>query len=451
MYKYIFNLKHLFFLTASFFVANLVNAEETGNDEEKQNIINTSAEKEKQWGIAGVVRTASIPYATDTETVSTFIPMMFFENDYVFINGMEGGIFLYQESDWQFSALMRLRYFDLPKEAQNQAGGDVVDTGFQARYHINEEWFFDSELMVDPEFRAYMNFRLGAEIESGDWWFNPSIETRWKEAEFNNYYYGLNDDTNDRLNAGVDVKAGFMSRYHVTSNLYLLGGSYVSRLDDSAYSSEYIDNRWEFEYFLGVGFFTDSSTSSRKDIKNKPYLRIAHGWATPSNIGDIINLDSEKDPYNNQMTSVFYGLPLTDELFSLPIDLYLTPGYVQHWKSDVQDLSSEFVVAIKAYATIPWPTKWRFGVAEGLSYINNVSYIEQSEMDRKGYKESKLLNYLDFSFDVNLGDLFNHRDLDGVWVGYSIHHRSAIFENSSQYGRIKGGSNYNSIYVQFDI
>ena len=445
MYKYILKVTPTVFLSTILFFFNSAIASE------EEVITKPSLEKEEDWGIAGVIRTASIPYATDTETVSTFIPMMFFENDYVFINGMEGGIFLYQESDWQFSALMRLRYFDLPKEAQNQAGGDVVDTGFQARYHINKEWFFDSELMVDPEFRSYMNFKLGAEIESGDWWFNPSIEARWKEAEFNNYYYGLNEESNDGLSAGVDVKAGFMSRYHVTSNLYLLGGSYVSRLDDSAYSSQYIDNRWEFEYFLGVGFFTDSSTSSRKDITNKPYLRIAHGWATPSNIGDIINLDSEKDPYNNQMTSVFYGLPLTDELFSLPIDLYLTPGYVQHWQSDVQNLSSEFVVAIKAYATIPWPTKWRFGVAEGLSYINHVSYIEQSEMDRKGYKESKLLNYLDFSFDVNLGDLFNQRDLDGVWLGYSIHHRSAIFENSSQYGRIKGGSNYNSIYIQFDI
>lgn len=449
MYKYVFNLKPLFFLVVQLLIIHTVYAGEI--DKEEDISLKASIEKEKEWGIAAVIRTASIPYVTNTETVSTFIPMMFFENEYVFIDGMEGGLYLYQESDWQLSALMRLRYFDLPKEDQNKAGGDVVDTGFRARYNFDREWFIDSELMVDPDFRAYMNVKLGAEIESGDWWFNPSIESRWKGSEFNSYYYSRNLDSGEELGAGVDVKAGIMSRYHVTSNLYLLGGSYLSRLDDNAYSSQYIDSRWQFEYFLGVGFFTDSSTSTRKDISNKPYLRIAHGWATPSNIGDIINLDSEKDPYNNQMTSVFYGLPLTNELFSLPVDLYLTPGYVQHWKSDVQNLSSEFVVAIKAYVTIPWPTKWRFGVAEGLSYINNVAYIEQSEMDRKGYRESKLLNYLDFSFDVNLGDLFNHRELDGVWLGYSIHHRSAIFENSSQYGRIKGGSNYNSIYVQFDI
>lgn len=111
-------------------------AEETKNTNEE------SLETEKNWGIAGVIRTASIPYETESETVSTFIPMMFFENEYVFINGMEGGVYIYEASDWQFSALMRLRYFDLPKEVQNKAGGDVVDTGLQARYQINDEWFF---------------------------------------------------------------------------------------------------------------------------------------------------------------------------------------------------------------------------------------------------------------------------------------------------------------------
>ncbi len=448
MYKYFFNLQRLCLIIVALFFVKSTYPEDSHNSEEES--ITQIKKIENSWGIAAVMRTASIPYVAETETVSTFIPMIFFENDYVFINGMEGGVYLYKQSDWQLSVLMRLRYFDLPKDAQNKAGGDVVDTGIQARYSINNEWFFDSELMVDPEFRSYINFRLGEEIDSGDWWLNPSIEARWKESEFNNYYYGLNNSSNDKLGAGVDVKVGLMSRYHVASNFYLLGGSYVSRLDNSAYNSQYIDNRWEFEYFLGAGFFT-YSTRLRKHMGNRPYLRVAHGWATPSNIGDIIHLDSLKDKERNQFSSVFYGLPLVDELFSLPINIYLTPGYVQHWQSDVQNLSSEFVVAMKAYATMSWPTKWRLGVAEGLSYINHVSYIEQTEMDESGYKESKLLNYLDFSFDVELGDLFNYKDLNDVWLGYSLHHRSAIFENSSQYGRIKGGSNYNSIYIQFDI
>ncbi|WP_410963908.1 hypothetical protein, partial [Salmonella sp. ZJHZ20_0162] len=83
--------------------------------------------------------------------------------------------------------------------------------------------------------------------------------------------------------------------------------------------------------------------------------------ATPSNIGEIFSFEREKDPYDNQLTSLFYGHPLTDELFGFPLDIYLTPGLVHHWSSSVQSASTEYVMAIKAYYTVNWPTTWRFG------------------------------------------------------------------------------------------
>ena len=186
----------------------------------------------------------------------------------------------------------------------------------------------------------------------------------------------------------------------------------------------------------------------RKKLGITPYVRIAHGWATPSNLNDIITGNTEKDPYNNQLTSLFYGYPLTDKLFGLPLDFYLTPGFVYHHSSEVQSTTQEYVLAIKAYYTFPLPWEVRFGFAEGISYIDEVSYIEQTEMDEKGYRSSNLLNYLDFSLDLHLGDVFGEK-LDQIWLGYSIHYRSAIFQSSSCFGRIKGGSNYNSVYLHW--
>ncbi len=51
------------------------------------------AAQEENWGIAAMYRTASIPFDTQggDQTVSTFVPMMFFDNEYVFIRGIEGG------------------------------------------------------------------------------------------------------------------------------------------------------------------------------------------------------------------------------------------------------------------------------------------------------------------------------------------------------------------------
>lgn len=411
--------------------------------------------EEQDWGIAAMYRTASIPFDTSggDQTVSSFVPMMYFENDYVFLKGTEGGAFLYESEDeaWQFNALTRMRFIDIPASAQNAIEGDTADFGGQLKYTLNDEWSIHTELMSDSQFRFHGNLRASGKYEFGDWELMPSATLRYKDADFNSYYFAFSELTNEKIGGAVDFNVGLEARYHVFSNLYLLGSTSVTRLDDNAYQSSVIEDRYQGEFFLGFGFFKDKTKAPKADLSNKPYLRVAHGWATPSNIGDIMKFNSEKDEYNNQLTSFFYGHPLTDELFGFPLDIYLTPGIAHHWSSSVQSSTTEYVVAIKAYYTFDWPTQWRFGVAEGMSYVDSITYIEGSEMERKGYTPSKLLNYLDFSFDVNVGDLIGKTDLENMWVGYSLHHRSAIFESASQFGRIKGGSNYNTIYVQYEF
>ncbi|WP_408058743.1 MipA/OmpV family protein [Vibrio bivalvicida] len=415
----------------------------------------SSAFSEQNWGIAAVYRTATIPFDTKggDHSVGTFVPMMFFNNDHVFVNGLEGGAYLHQSEDQQFqlNALMRLRFVDIPASVQNANEGDSVDFGGQLRYKLDDKWRLDTELMSDKDLRIHLNLRASAQYELGDWELQPDVTLRYKDSDFNSEYYAFSATTNQFIGAGVDATIGLKARYHVHSNLYLLGATSVTRLDHSAYHSDAVRERYQGEFYIGFGFFNDKTKAPKSQLTSKRYVRFSHGWATPSNIGEIIAFNTEKDPYNNQMTSVFYGHPLTDELFGIPLDIYFTPGIVHHWSSEVQSTATEYIAAIKAYYTLDWPTKWRFGVAEGMSYIDSMTYVENEEMKSKGYTPSNLLNYLDFSFDVNLGDLINNRDFENMWLGYSIHHRSAIFESASQYGRIKGGSNYNTLYLQIDF
>lgn len=147
---------------------------------------------------------------------------------------------------------------------------------------------------------------------------------------------------------------GFETRYRVASNLYLLGSAYATMLDDNAYDNIAVKERWGQEYFVGFGFFNDKNTASRSDITTRPYLRVAQGFATPSDMGDIFKFKGEPDENGNKMTSFFYGHPLTDELFGAPIDIYLTPGAAWHWNSSTQSASPEYVIAVKAYYTFEW-------------------------------------------------------------------------------------------------
>jgi outer membrane protein len=401
---------------------------------------------EPDWGIAIGVRTARIAFDTDDRTVSDFIPKMYYEGDYVFLRGEHGGIRFYQEQDYSFSVLGRYRFFDIPAKYQNEFKGSRIDIGLQYEYLLQPHVPLQFELMSDTDGRAYANANLLYQIDYNDFDFELGSRLRYKSSDFNDIYYGLNTD----IGSDIDVKFGIETRYHVYQNLYLLGDAKINVLGNDTYHSESIDSRSQAEFFLGFGFFNDKQNRGQLTLPENHYLRWAFGWATPSNIGEIFHLEAEKDEYNNRLTSLFYGVPIAESLFTLPIQLYFTPGFAYHLESDVQDPIAEYIIAIKAYYTFTWPVRWRLGFAEGLSYVSSLTYIEEVEIEEKGYTNgSHLLNYLDFSLDLNLGDTFNAPSLDKLWLGYSLHHRSAIFESSSMFGRIKGGSNYNTVYMQW--
>lgn len=406
---------------------------------------------EQTWGIGVLVRNAEIPFNTEADNVTSFVPVMFYQGETFFIRGTEGGAHLYQQNDWQVNAIARMRFFDIPAEFQNQVQGDTIDLGLQWRKTTGNNSFWDVELFSDLEGNPYGNLSKSWYFQHNSWELMPKLSARYKSASFNSHYFALEQITDQSIGAGIEINANVEARYHVASNFYLLGSIGATALDNNAYNADIVEQRWQSEVYLGFSFFNDITKEKNSELKNHGYLRVAHGWATPSNIGDIIAGDTVKDEYNNQLTSLYYGLPLTDELFSLPLDIYLTTGFVWHWNSEVQDSEQEYVLAIKAYYTIPWPVRWRLGVAEGLSYVSDVTYIERVEMEEKGYRPSELMNSLDFSVDINLGDIFNVNALKETWLGYSIHHRSSIFESASQFGRIKGGSNYNTVYLQFDF
>jgi len=120
-------------------------------------------------------------------------------------------------------------------------------------------------------------------------------------------------------------------RYHVTSNFYLLGRAQFTALDNNARDSQFVDNGTYGEVYIGIAFFNDKTRAKASSLKAKPYIRLAHGWGTPSNFGDILAFDWESDEQDNQITSIFYGHPIADSLFGFDlIDVYITTGYIYH-------------------------------------------------------------------------------------------------------------------------
>ena len=107
------------------------------------------------WGIAMGFRIARIPYPTSDKQVADVIPLLFFDNKYVFLRGQTGGIKLYDKDEWQVSLIGRYRYFDIPAQFQNEIRGNGLDFGLQTKYRFSEELQSNLELLADDEGRAH--------------------------------------------------------------------------------------------------------------------------------------------------------------------------------------------------------------------------------------------------------------------------------------------------------
>ena len=102
------------------------------------------------------------------------------------------------------------------------------------------------------------------------------------------------------------------------------------------------------------------------------------------------------------------------------------------------------------YSGFPWSdrVKTRLGLGAGVSAAQRAPYIEVSSQAANGKPTSRLLQYLDPTLDVSLGDLIGSSALKDTYIGFGVSHRSGIFGASRLLGNVSGGSNYIYTYVE---
>ncbi len=400
----------------------------------------------KMWGVSIAIRTIHIPHKAKMDTAYDLVPLMFYEKHRFFIQGLSAGYRFYTTPSLQISAVTQYRFCDIPSKYQNSIMEETLNFGPRLTYRITSKFNTCFELMSENRGRFHINAIVSNNLFSKNYESKLFVKLRWKNDKFNNTYYGLETAY---PGSAFDITIGSDIRFRVYSNFYIFGLSTITLLDPATYMTEIINNSYQSSLLFGIGIFNDSRKPTKTILKSRHYFRVAHGRATPTDLLDILAGKIESDAYNNRLTTLFIGIPVADELFNFPFSIYFTPGIAYHHKSDVQISFPEYVAAVKIFYTFNLPVLLRIGFAEGLSYAAEISYLEKSSLDVAGYKPSKLLNYLDISMDINLSKINRIDFLQKLWLGYSIHHRSGIYKSSSVFGRVKGGSNYNTLYLQY--
>jgi outer membrane protein len=424
------------------------------------------------WSLGTGFRYGTFPYVGE-DTEEDFLPLITYSGEHFFIDGTRTGFHLYNTEDWLVGTYVAYRFGGFNEEDSKELDGMDRDDGVDARFAITRKTSFgDFTLDTGADIRDKSNgwdaqLRWGKTLRSGDFLYRPWIGLTYEDQNLANYYYGVksSEATAERpayeTDSALEWSYGIDTSYRLSQHHYVGLNLQYTQLDSTKLDSPTVDENGVFHSFLSYRYeyndYRDDPTVSggllRDLTKGEWYWRVAAGRTTKSSLHELITFREmfDAEERDTGLASVFLGKKVTDEFLWLPMDGYVTGGLVRRFERGEQDDFNEYVLGFKAYySDFPWSdrVKTRVGIAEGVSYVEHLPIVERENIESKNRSGSHFLNYMDWSWDVSIGDLFNQPSLKECYFGWSVHHRSGIFGSSDFFGNVDGGGNVNTLYLQ---
>jgi len=424
------------------------------------------------WSLGMGFRNGTFPYV-GKDDVDDLLPLITYNGEKFFIDGTRTGFHLYQSSDWLIGAYASYRFAGFNEEDGIELDGMDRDDGIDARFAITRQTSFGNftfDIGTDISNTSDgldIDLRWGKVFTQGNYRIRPWIGLTFEDQKLTNYYYGVNDNevTEDRAayqtDSALEMRYGIDMSYQFAKHHYVGFNMQYSELDSTKINSPIVLDNGQFSSFTSYRYeFNDyqdnhyvNGSITRDLTKGEWYWRIAAGRHTETTFNQLVRFKNMFDPEERGtgLASIFVGKKIADNFMWLPLEAYVTGGYVRRFEKGLQDNFNEYVLGFKAYfSQFPWSdtVKTRIGIAEGVSYAVKVPFVEGEHVEAKNRSASKFLNYIDWSIDVSIGDVFQVPKLKECYFGWSVHHRSGIFASSDFYGNVNGGSNVNTLYLQ---
>ncbi len=419
-------------------------------------------------GLGVAMRMQSSPYI-DGGTRNDLLPLYLYEGKHVYLHAYRVGLKLYDMDGSRFDLFLAHRFEGYPydKTPASLAGmairGPGVDFGLS--YQLGGPWgAVYTEYLHDISGASGGNeLRLGYNYEwkNGRWRLRPYLIFAGRDASLNDYYYGVLPGEATALRpayrpgSGVNGQVGLYGAYSLSRRWRLLAGVGATRWAKGVRNSPIVDNRVQFSRTIGLMY--DLSPEHAILPENNPLIvKVMYGKSSPCNLLNVMEFrcTSTQTPDQTRVGGIELGRPFVERLNGWPLDVVGYLGLLQHNERGLQQNFLQLNAYMKVfYYGFPWSdhVKTRIGFGAGLSYAQKVPYVEQRDQASRGLNASKLLNYLDPSIDVSVGDLIGVRRLHETYFGFGVSHRSGIFGTSQLLGNVNGGSNFIYSYIEWKM
>lgn len=419
-------------------------------------------------GLGAAVRAERSPYV-GAGTRYDLVPLYLYEGKYAYLHAYRAGLHLDTGPSHRFDVFLSHRFEGFPHDripaalagmAEREPG---IDAG--ASYEYRGRWgsVYAEGLHNVTSASGGTELRLGYGTlwRSGRLSLRPHAMLALRNAKLNNYYYGVapSEATAARPayepGSGVNFQLGLYGAYALTERLRLLGGFSSTRWPESVRASPVVADRTENAVMLGLMY--DFSPEQKPWPEAKPLLvRIGAGPATDCDVAKVVRLvcTSTRTQDQTRIAMVEVGRPFIEGLNRWPLDIVGYVGLVRHDENGAQPDFWQANAYMKGiWSGFPWRHRvmTRIGLAVGVSYAHGTSMLELRDEGRDGRKVSRLLNYLDPTIDVSVGDLVGAPSLKKLFAGLGVSHRSGIFGTSQLLGNVNGGSNYIYGYFEWEM
>jgi len=397
------------------------------------------------------------------------MPLYIYDGKQLFLDVNRVGVKLLDQPTQRIDLLVerRLEGFPLTNAPASLRGMAIRDTSVDVgvSYSIRQPWGqLKAEMVRDINSThqgTETRLTYAKEWRSGALSWRPTVSMAWRSANLNNYYYGVkaSEATATRAayspGAGLETRVGLHATYEVSKHWNLLTGVSATVLGNGVKNSPIVEQRVLPSYYLGAVYNFGPHDSEWAGASSPTYFKVLYGQAAADGCHLIKILTarclSTTKVNPTSISAVQIGRPFIQNFNGLPIDVVGYVGLAQHNDRGLQANGLQVDLFMKAFYTgFPWQDriKTRAGMGMGVSLAERVPYQEASSQAAHGDQTSRLLNYLDPTLDVSLGDLIGSRPLKDTYIGFGVSHRSGIFQSSRLLGNVNGGSNYIYTYIE---
>jgi MipA family protein len=424
-------------------------------------------------GLGFVTRVEASPYKGGG-TRYDLLPLYLYEGERLFLHANRAGVKVLNQGDRSDGSRLdlfveqRLEGFSIDNRLPASLSGmgareSGLDLGLSYRYR--QPWgMLQAEYVHDignTSRGSEARFGYSYDWRSGAFSLRPSVSVHFRDARLNNYYYGVapSEAAAGRPayapGAGGSTQIGLYGSYDISERWRLLGGLSATYLGRSVKDSPIIQKRVLPAVYVGAVYDFGGHKREWAEENTPTYFKALYGKAAePScHLAKIITARCFSTASTNatSISGIQVGKPFINKLNGWPLDFAGYVGITHHDERGLQSNGVQLDVFMKAiYSGFPWSdrVKTRLGVGVGLSAAQRVPYTEVSSQGSGGKSTSKLLNYLDPTIDISLGDVFGSRALKETYLGFGVSHRSGIFGASRLLGNVNGGSNYLYTYIE---